>query len=335
VLLAERPVAGSIDELLAGATDREPMLHRDSKSGAPFERVVIDGQPHVVKYLHVDDDWIMRSTGDLGCRPLTVWRSGLLDRLPPCIDTAIVGVAAGLGRNGWGVALLMRDVSAWLVPEGDEPVPLEQHLGFLDHMARLHAAFWGWQDTVDLAPARHRYGEFATDNVSLEGARGWPDVVPRLIVDGWSRFPGVVPAEVAAPVLALVADPGPLVDALAGLPQTLLHGDWKMGNLGTGPDGRTILLDWAMTGQGCTTTELAWYLALNAARLPQAKEAAIAAFRAALIGHGIEVDGWWDRAMALALLGGLVWFGWEKALAGPGPELQWWVDRAAEGLSWL
>src|SRR5260370_10392228 len=94
------------------------------KPGALFDQVVIGGRPHVVKYLHVDDDWIMRSTGDLGCRPLTVWRCGLLDRVPDCIDHAVVGAAAGLGRNGWGVAPLMRRVSTWLVPQGDQPVPL-------------------------------------------------------------------------------------------------------------------------------------------------------------------------------------------------------------------
>jgi hypothetical protein len=37
----------------------------------------------------------------------------------------------------------MRDVSGSLVPEGDEPVLLHQHLTFLDHMAALHTTFWG------------------------------------------------------------------------------------------------------------------------------------------------------------------------------------------------
>ena len=69
---------------------------------------MIGREPHVVKHLHVDDDWLMRSTGDLRCRPLLMWRCGLLDPLPACIDHAIVGAAAGEGRNGWGAALLMR-----------------------------------------------------------------------------------------------------------------------------------------------------------------------------------------------------------------------------------
>jgi hypothetical protein len=334
MLLTERPVVASIDELLRGVRDRRALSTTDSKSGARFERLSIDGEPFVLKYLHVDDDWIMRSTGDLGCRALRVWQSGILDQLPSTIDHAVVGAAAGLGRNGWGAALLMRDVSASLVPEGVDPVPLAQHLAFLDHMADFHATFWGWTDTVALTPPHHRYLEFSPDGVSLEARRGWPDVVPKLIVDGWRRFASTGGA-VAGPVTELACDPSPLVAAQATLPQALLHGDWKLGNLGTHPDGRTVLLDWAVPGQGSPTAELAWYLALNAARLPHSKEEAIAAYRASLEAHGVATGAWWDRALALSLLGGLVWFGWEKALGGPGAELSWWLDRGADGLAHL
>jgi hypothetical protein len=46
-----RPVASSLDELLAEAQRREPFRHGDSKSGSAFERVVIDGQTHVLKHV--------------------------------------------------------------------------------------------------------------------------------------------------------------------------------------------------------------------------------------------------------------------------------------------
>lgn len=333
--LTQRYVAGSLDELIAGATGRSAMTAADSKSGARFERVDIDGAAYVVKHLHVDDDWIMRATGDLGCRPLTMWRSGLLDQLPDCLDHAIVGAAAGFGRNGWGAALLMHDRSKVLVPEGDTVVPADQHARFLTHMAALHARFWGWTDTVGLEPAYHRYLEFSPAVVAVEGERGWPDGVPPLVLRGWERFGQVASGAVSPEVLVLLRDPAPLVDALAGCPQTLVHGDWKMGNLGTSYDGRTVLLDWAIPGQACPTTELAWYLALNRARLPQSKEDSIEAYRRSLETCGVDTSGWWQRAVSLALLGGLVWFGWEKALGGPGAELSWWCDRAAEGLRLL
>lgn len=69
----------------------------------------------------------------------------------------------------------------------------------------------------------------------------------KLMPDGWACFAQRAP-RVAEVVFALQDDPTPLVAALATTPQTLVHGDWKAGNLGRDPDGRTILLDWAVPG---------------------------------------------------------------------------------------
>jgi len=334
VLLAERPVATSLDELLAGATSREVLAHPDGKSGVLFERVVIHGERFVVKHLHVDDDWIMRATGDVRCRPLLAWRSGLLDRLPDCIDHTMVGAAAGLGRHGWGAAILMRDVTEWLVPEGDALLPVEQETSMLDHMAQLHAAFWGWEDHIGLEPPATRYCYFTSHLCELENRRDAPPVVPGIVGEGWARLASVAPS-IADDITELREAPWPLIDAVAALPQTFLHGDWKLGNLGTGPDGRTILLDWATPGRGSCLSELAWWLAINTNRLPSGKDGDIELYRAALERHGIDTSGWWERGLDLALLGGVVTFGWEKAYQGAGPELDWWVERAKAGLARL
>lgn len=103
--LTPRPVLSSIDDLVAGARRRHPFRGLDGKSGSAFERVEIDGKRYVLKTMHVDDDWIARSVGDMACRSLSVWRCGLLDALPASIDHTIVAAAAGLGRNAWGAAL--------------------------------------------------------------------------------------------------------------------------------------------------------------------------------------------------------------------------------------
>jgi phosphotransferase family enzyme len=320
----------TLDELLARATSREVLAHPDGKSGVLFERLVVDGERLVVKHLHVDDDWIMRATGDVRCRPWLVWRSGLLDRLPASIDHAVVDVCTDLGRNGWGVAIVMRDVSPWLVPEGDDLVDPEQEARLLDHMAELHAAFWGWTDDVGLQPPANRYCYFSSHLTAIEQTAP----VPAIAGQGWARFPEAAPS-VADEVLALRDAPWPLVAALGGLPQTFLHGDWKLGNLGSHPDGRTILLDWATPGAGSCLSELCWWLALNTRRLPSGKDANIELYRSSLERHGIDTSSWWDRGLDLALLGALVQFGWEKAFEGPGAELDWWVDRAKAGLGRL
>jgi hypothetical protein len=284
--------------------------------------------------VHVDEDWVARTTGDLRCRPLVAWQAGLLDALPATVDPAIVGVAGGLGRNGWGAGILMRDVGRWLVPESDAPITLEEHRRFLDRMAEVAACFWGWHDDIGLTPLTTRYAWFGFVVVETETSRPRPDVVPLVARDGWTRFAERAPADIVKAVIELRHDPTALVDAITTTPSTLLHGDWKLSNVGTHPDGRTILLDWAAPGQGPACSDLTWYLALNRARLPEPKEAAIDAYRASLERHGVSTASWWNAQLELCLLGALLLFGWEKAL-GDEDELGWWVEAARPGVARL
>ena len=333
-----RPVASSVEELLGPAAVREPLLHDDGKSGASMERVVLDGERYVLKRLHVDDDWTMRATGDRVVRPIAVWQTGWLDDLPACIDHAMVGAAWDDRPSGRGGAILMHDVGEWLLPEGDHEIPLEQHLAFVDHLAQLHVAFWSRSDTVELLPVSERFVFFGPRLARAERARGGTDLVPtELVHAGWPRFAERAP-RAAEVVLPLHDDATPLIDALAGTPQTLIHGDVKAGNLGQHPDGRTILLDWAVPGIAPPCTDIAWYVCLNRARLPQTKEATLAAYREALERHGIDTAPWWGRQLALCLLGMLMLFGWEKALGDDdeaAAELAWWESRALEGAGLL
>lgn len=331
--LVPRAAAASVDQLIAGATERTPLDVSDAKSGSTLERVVIDGERFVLKHLHPDGDWTMRGFGDLACRPVAVWTSGILDAVPSAIDHAVVGAAHGLGRNGWGGALLLRDVGEHLVPPGDDVLPLEHHRQLIDHLAELSAAFWEPTGLPELLSLESRWSAFGPGWIAAEEARGWPDAVPRIAAEGWARFAERAPADVARLVEDLRADVDPLVRGARRTPQTFLHGDWKLGNLGLAGD-RTVLLDWTYPGVGPVAHDLAWYLALNKARLPESKEAAIDALRASLERRAIATDGWWDEQVGLCLLGALVQFGWEKAL-GDDDELGWWCDRAREGQRWL
>src|SRR3954453_11434265 len=133
ILLRVPLLAESVDDLLATAERREPFVNPDGRSSARFERAWIGGEPHIVKYLHLDDDFTMRVSGDIGCRPVRAWSAGLLDAAPDLIDHAILGACYGLGRNGWGAALLMRDVSGELLPSGDAVIDADDHDRYLDH----------------------------------------------------------------------------------------------------------------------------------------------------------------------------------------------------------
>jgi hypothetical protein len=338
ILLPVPPLAASVDDLFAAAERREPFVNPDDRSSARFERVWIGGEPHVVKYMHLDDDFTMRVSGDLDSRVVRAWAAGLLDAAPRLIDHAIVAAATGNGRNGWGAALLMRDVSGELFSSGDAVVRAEDHDRYLDHLAGWCAATWGFRDEPPdgpgLLPYASRWAWFGQAALDGERALGWPERVPALAAEGWERFAERTTPDLAAAVDELRRDASPLSDALRTTPSCLLHGDPKASNAGVTRDGRTVLIDWAYVGEGPACHELGWHLALDRAKLPTSKEATIAVFRRALERHGVDTAGWWDRQLALALLGTVVQFGWEKAL-GDDHELRWWCAAAEKGLEWL
>ena len=325
-----RPVARSLSALFGCEVRGESMAMGDGKTGARLERATVDGRGYVLKYLHPTEDWVMRATGDLGPRAVTVWRDGWLDCLPPRIDHAVVAAAWDDRPDGRGAVLVMRDVGEHLVPEGDAEIPLDQHHTFIDDMALLHATFWGCRDLSELLPMDTRLVFFGPRLGEAERASGGRDLVPtQLVPEGWARLRERAP-DAAEVVLALLDDPAPLVTALRSTPQTLVHGDWKAGNLGSHPDGRTILLDWAVPGVAPPCSDLAWYVCLNRSRLPEDKGDTLERYRNALERHGVDTDPWWSRQCALSLLGAFLQLGWEKAL-GDDEELAWWVARVLEG----
>jgi len=315
-----------LDELLGRAEHRAPWKPDDTKSGARFERVVIGGELFVLKYQDPRDDWLLRATGDPGRSYVLLWERGLLARLPPDIDHAVVAAAfdGAVGR------VLLRDVGTALL-DSDAPFTAVQHARFMEHMAALHATFWGWHDDVGLTSLTRRYLMFSPDVAAAEAARGSNAVVPLAMAEGWRRLPGVSPA-MARVVLPLLADPTPLVAALGRRPHTLVHGDWKAANLGSHADGRTVLLDFGEApGEASPLADLSWYLALNAALLPEPKDVVLESYRGALERCGVSTTGWWDDTVALELLGCMLQFGWEKALGGPGDELSWWEEWVQRG----
>ena len=323
--------------LLDGMTERTTLAGVPGKSGATMERVVIGGQHYVLKHLDLAEDWTMRASGCLRGAPLMLWERGILARLPDCINQPIIGAAPEPGPGpapSGGCALLMHDVTPWLIPATDAPITASQHRGFLQHMSALHAAFWGCGPEFDVVPVMHRYLELSPWMAEAEAAIGSPHLVPQLVAKGWPLLAAVAPAA-AAVVVPLARDPGPLVDALAGTPHTFVHSNWKLDNLGVDDAGRTVVLDWEQPGRGAPLSDLAWYLAINCRRLPQSKEASIAVYRDALEERGIDTEPWWDRQLALCLLGALVQFGWEKALGGYDEELAWWETKAVQAAALL
>jgi hypothetical protein len=332
VPVASPRIAESIEELVAGASRRRPVRSTDAKSGASFERVEIDGERFFLKVLSADADWIMRVTGNTSNWEFLVWRAGVYHEVPSVIDHTIVAMALEGGRGG-RLGILMTDRADDLVPPGDDVLAVEQHDRFVEHLAIFHATFLGWRDTIGLQDLARRFLFFAPEIIAPELAG--PDVPGPIAAaaEGWRRLPSRSPR--LAELVGLVhADPSALAAALAATPQTFVAGDWKLGNLGSRPDGRTVLLDWAYPGAAPPCWELAWYLALNRARMPRSKEDTIVAYRRALERHDVETTGWFDRQLGLCMLGMMATMAWEKAL-GDDDELGWWERAALDGAALL
>jgi hypothetical protein len=160
--------------------------------------------------------------------------------------------------------------------------------------------------------------------------------VPRLALEGWTRFHELVPNDVVGAVDRVHKDPGPLVVALSGCATTLVHGDLKMANLGMDGD-RLVLLDWGtLTTVSPAAVDFAWYLAINAAALGLDHDLLLRQCQRALgPDHDAELD--------LALFGALTQLGWEKALGASSNDfvigerervgLSWWIERARVALA--
>ncbi len=310
-----------VEDLLRRAERQEALAGADGKTAAPLVRILVGGQWYVVKQLSHELDWLARAVGDVGCNACLAWERGLYAVLPPEIDPAVVGAR----RVGRGAELVMRDVGDLLVPPGDDLVPHQQHRGFIAHMAAMQAHFAGDRATAyHLTPLSAKYTMLSELTARVEADLGREGGVPGILATAWPALRAVAP-EAGAVATALADDPWPLLAAFEGTPATLSHGDWKYGNLGSHPDGRSIVLDWAVPGVAPFCCDLAYYLAINSGRFTEPKDAVTEAYREELEQRGVSTSGWFERQLELALLGAFVQLGWEKV--NEQDELGWWVER--------
>lgn len=164
------------------------------------------------------------------------------------------------------------------------------------------------------------------------------DLYPKMLGLGWERFAEVVPRELGAVIVRLVEDPSPLVRELEKGPLTLIHGDYKLGNVGIAHDGRIVAIDWALACAAPPEIELVWVLGkLDEA---QARDEVVAAWRR------IRGDAFDPSRLRLALLFEVLidggdwarlshWSSNPTRRAQNAVDLEWWLKCAAEALeSW-
>jgi hypothetical protein len=305
-----------------------PASFGGGNSGAALERVRLpDGTPGIVKRVVPGGDWLGRAVGG---RAVTaeLWRAGVLQRLPAAIETGIVAVEP----DGDGWRILMRDLAGTLV-DSDGPISRARHREVMAAAAALHAAFRG--DRVEGGITLERHLAISSPAVAV-AERDGSDVIPKQIETAWEAFAEAADDDVAQAVLANLADPAPLARALRASGTTLVHGDLRDDNLGF-VDGRVVLLDWDIAGEGTPALEVAWYLCHDAWRTEGTHDELLDDF---LVAEGGAVS---EHDLDLGLIAGLQLYGWifgHSALIHPDPaerawaghELGWWVPRVRAAL---
>ena len=103
--------SGPVSELLARASTRQRVFPGDARGGSVFTRVSIDGQDYFLKRCSRSGDWITRLSGDRVHRPFVVWRAGVMDRVPACIDHTVVAMEVAGEGEAAELLMLMRDVA--------------------------------------------------------------------------------------------------------------------------------------------------------------------------------------------------------------------------------
>lgn len=300
-------------------------------SGNSLERIAARGGSYtayfVLKHFSRTGDWVMRLTHDIQTREVALFRGGIFRRLPSVCYVPILAVA----REGEDWASLMWDVRPALEAAAKPVVEPEDARLWLEHLAWLHARFRADASLADPALGLASLQDFLTilspQVVRRELREGRTHPVLERAARGWDVFDATAPPDIRRAVQAWQHKPEPLLDALARMPQTLVHGDYKLANLGIldadAGNRRSVILDWQDATHGPGVLDFGYFLCLNAKRLPFSKEQAIAIYNEALTAAGVRIA---EDDLPLGLLGGgalrLLWW-----LATDMPdELKWWYD---------
>lgn len=324
------------------------LLPHAGYSGALLERLDVqlrDGRRErlIRKRVRLAADWTAYRTDDVRGRQSMLLGESRLSGVWEVFESPYLAWTESDGE----ITLLMRDLGEWLLPDADEPLDLAQEDRLLAALARLHAHYWQCHllDELEwLAQPRQLLavlGPGAPEARRQAGGAGPETSAPEpyplqdMVSNGWSLALDMLPRRVAD---WLVRAPDTLTQSLAGLPQTLVHGDAKIANFALLPGSRLAAIDWAWIGAAPCTLDVGWYIAVNAGRLARPKEEVLRRYRALLhdaVGEPLSED-LWRRLRDFAVLSGARMLLWEKALATregsvrAGREFAWWAEAVEQ-----
>lgn len=248
---------GSLTSVLPGSL--VDFQHGGLSGAAMFRARLNTGEPVVVKHIRPARDWLARATRDPG-REALLHTGAVYDGLPPEIASPVI--EATRVDDGW--LIVMRDVHAALdvVRTADRPAMSE---AMLAAAYAMHVKFMGAEPAGFLCSLADRLRLFSPIRPLVE--RRGSDTLPKTLTGAWECFADLADhADRALPdaVLRLVMDPGKLLRALRDeAPGTLLHGDYRLANLGF-EDGVVVALDWGLACYGPAELDFVWFLSNTA-----------------------------------------------------------------------
>lgn len=285
---------------------------------------VIGQSRFILKQFHAERDWVMRLTHDSQTREMTLFLHGIFDRLADETSSPIIAVAENDGE--W--ASLMYDVSMELLPPNQD-LNADDATLLIEKLAGIHARFWDDVILENSALGLSSLDDFLTilspARVRRELETGHTHPVLEAAALGWQQFDAQAPADVRHIIHAWQENNAPLREMLNKLPRTLVHGDYKLGNLGIDRTEQplTIVLDWQDATRSAGVLDLGYFLALNAHQLPFAKEDAIELYVSALAERSCLAA---PEDIEIGLVaGGTLRLLWLMVRNGQ-DDLDWWYD---------
>jgi hypothetical protein len=290
----------------------------------------------VLKRVRLSADWTARRTSDYIGREAALLGEGTLADVWQVFDCPYRAFARGHDE----IALLMDDLSPFLLPDRRVPLREEEEDLLLQALAEMHGRYWSSEalSLPWLAQPQHFAGLLDASSAERDGNLDLlPSVLRERVGQGWIAARKRLPERLFD---ALRVPASELARTWDNLPQTLVHGDVKVANFALMPAGRIAAFDWAMIGAGPATLDLGWYLAVNASRLARPKEQVVARYRALLterLGNPFA-DSLWKALENAGVMCGARMLLWSKALAvdsnapGARAEWDWWVSRLEAAL---
>jgi hypothetical protein len=321
------------------AGKREHPFPNDGWSGASLTTLSRGSNRFVLKRDSLARDWIAQATAD-GPILREAWFAAHGPTLPSPIRAPYLGV----GIEGDEFGILMPDLTGVLF-DWDAPISDASLDRIMAGLATLHT--FPFDEALPLggphwSPLPERLTLICRASLERPGAAH--DGVGDRILPGWDAFDRAAPRSARDLIDQLGERPQLLLDALAALPSTLIHGDLKLANVGIEPDGTIDLVDWQMVTVAPVAVELGWFLVSNVASLPLRPDDALTRYHDVVIEQGPRgepiADRWPDQVDA-AVLVGLLLRGWRKgadAEAGiklasgvsAADDLAWWCEQAVE-----